>query len=119
MAPVAIENPILNSPFHAPTKHHRFDDEGITDEIVAARRKSAYFVPIAQPRARGARRLFDETPARREENRDINRVRDRVDRWREGGYVDVTHSQISPNSMAIASCELSRLLKCLMGAFGH
>jgi type III restriction enzyme len=37
MAPVVIENPILNSPFDAPAKHFRFDDEGITNEIVDKR----------------------------------------------------------------------------------
>ena len=31
-AQIVIENPILNSPFAAPTRHFRFDDEGITDE---------------------------------------------------------------------------------------
>jgi len=90
MAPPVIENPILNSPFDPPSRHFRFDDEGITNEIVEKRRRSAYFVPIAQPRARGAQRRFEEMPARRQENADINRIRDRVDAWRSGGYVDVT-----------------------------
>ncbi len=31
---IVIENPILNAPFDAPARHFRFDDEGITDEIV-------------------------------------------------------------------------------------
>lgn len=31
---IVIENPILNAPFDAPVRHFRFDDEGITDEIV-------------------------------------------------------------------------------------
>jgi len=31
---IVIENPILNSPYEAPTRHFRFDDEGITDEVV-------------------------------------------------------------------------------------
>lgn len=29
-----IENPILNSPFREPTRHFRFDGEGITNEIL-------------------------------------------------------------------------------------
>jgi hypothetical protein len=37
MPQVVIENPILNSPFEEPTRHFRFSDDGITDEIVAAR----------------------------------------------------------------------------------
>ena len=45
MKQVVIENPILNSPFEEPQKHWRFTDEGITNEIVEARRVSSYFVP--------------------------------------------------------------------------
>jgi type III restriction enzyme len=43
---VVIENPILNSPYKAPTRHWRFNDDGITNEIEDGRRKSAYFMPI-------------------------------------------------------------------------
>jgi type III restriction enzyme len=31
MPPVVLENPVLNSPFAEPTRHFRFDDDGITD----------------------------------------------------------------------------------------
>ena len=37
MSQVVIENPIINSPFEEPTRHFRFTDEGITDEIVDGR----------------------------------------------------------------------------------
>jgi hypothetical protein len=37
---VVIENPIINSPFDEPTRHFRFSDDGITDEIVEGRRTS-------------------------------------------------------------------------------
>jgi type III restriction enzyme len=37
MKQVAIENPVLNSPFEVPKGHFKFDDEGITNEIVEAR----------------------------------------------------------------------------------
>ena len=50
MSQVVIENPIINSPFDEPTRHFRFTDEGITDEIDAGRRISSYFVPIARPK---------------------------------------------------------------------
>jgi type III restriction enzyme len=40
MSRVIIENPILNSPFREPSRHFRFDDEGITNEIVVGRRCS-------------------------------------------------------------------------------
>lgn len=59
IADVIIENPILNSPFREPTRHFKFDDEGITNEIVEGRRISSYFVPIAQPRKKGKQLVFD------------------------------------------------------------
>jgi hypothetical protein len=49
---VVIENPILNSPYAVPTRHWRFNDDGITDEIEEGRRKSAYFMPIPASRRR-------------------------------------------------------------------
>ena len=45
MSQVVIENPIINSPFSEPTRHFRFSDEGITNEIGDGRRASSYFVP--------------------------------------------------------------------------
>ena len=61
MQQVVIENPILNSPFQEPTRHFRFSDEGITNEIVEARRVSSYFIPIAKPKKKGkaAQLAFD------------------------------------------------------------
>ncbi len=49
MRQVVIENPVLNSPYSEPTRHFKFDEEGITNEIVQQRRISAYFVPVARP----------------------------------------------------------------------
>ena len=34
-----IDNPVLNSPFEEPRRHFRCADDGITDEIVAGRRR--------------------------------------------------------------------------------
>ena len=47
---VVIENPVVNSPFTEPRRHFRFDDDGITDELVESRRSSSYFIPIASPK---------------------------------------------------------------------
>src|SRR5437588_1020301 len=91
---VVIENPILNSPYREPTRHFRFDDEGITDEIVEGRRVSSYFMPIPAARRRGGPQtelVFEEwTKDRVEENKFINEVRGRVDRWRQAGRPFVT-----------------------------
>jgi type III restriction enzyme len=90
---VVIENPIINSPFDEPSRHFRFSDEGITDEINQGRRPSSYFVPIAKPKKNGSGQLqFDTewTQDRLEENKLVNAIRQRVGRWRQGGYVGTT-----------------------------
>lgn len=93
MSQVVIENPVINSPFREPTRHFRFTDEGITNEIEIGRRISSYFVPIAQPRKKGSKQLsFDTewTQDRVEENKLVNQIRTRVKFWREGGYLGAT-----------------------------
>ncbi len=50
MRPVTIENPILNSPFEEPSRYFRFDDEGVTNEVLAGRRRSEFSVRV--PRCR-------------------------------------------------------------------
>lgn len=92
MKQVVIENPIINSPFEAPKRHFRFTEEGITNEIVEERRNSSYFIPIPQPKKKGKQLSFETecTEDRVEENKFINRVRERVGQWRQGGYVGIT-----------------------------
>jgi type III restriction enzyme len=93
MRQVIIENPVLNSPFEEPSRHFRFDDEGITNDIVEERRISSYFIPIAQPRKKGSQQLPFDTEwirDRIEENKVVNRIRQRVGLWRKGGYLGVT-----------------------------
>jgi type III restriction enzyme len=92
VAPVTIDNPVLNSPYRPPTRHFRFDDEGITNEIVEGRRLSGYFVPIPAPRKKGAQLSFgtDWTDGRFKETDFINRIRERVGHWRQGGHVGIT-----------------------------
>lgn len=45
MREVVIENPVINSAFSEPRRHFRFDDDGITDEIV-----------VVDPRLHGRRK---------------------------------------------------------------
>ena len=91
-----IENPVINGPFDEPTRHFRFDDDGITDEIVGERRPSGYFVPVpaARNRAEAAEQatldLFDDDRERIELNRFVNDVREHVGRWRDLGHPGVT-----------------------------
>ncbi len=84
-ASVVIENPILNSPFLEPTRHFRFDDDGITSDVIAGRRVSSYFVPIPAAKKKGKSQLaFDTewTRDRIEENVLVNQIRGRVNVWR-------------------------------------
>lgn len=37
-----IKKPILNSPYEAPTRYWKFDDDGITDQVQQGWRPSAY-----------------------------------------------------------------------------
>lgn len=87
-----IENPILNSPYDEPARHWRFDEEGITSTIQESRRRSAYFMPIARPKKKGTQKDFETewTLDRIKETTEVNRIRDRVNAWRTGGYVSVT-----------------------------
>lgn len=94
MPQVVIENPILNSPYKEPSRHFKFSDEGITNDITESRRISSYFIPIAQPKKKGAGKQLalnaGWTQDRIEENEFINRIRERVSIWRRGGYVGIT-----------------------------
>ena len=95
MSQVVIENPIINSPFDEPTRHFKFTDAGITNEMVDGRRISSYFVPIARPKKQNGaaqQALFDTewTQDRIKENKLVNDIRRHVGLWRKGGYVGVT-----------------------------
>ena len=93
MPQVVIENPVLNSPFEEPKRHFKFTEDGITDEIVEERRISQYFVPIPRAKKKSPKQLSFETEwtaDRVEENKDINRIRERVEIWRKGGYQGIT-----------------------------
>jgi type III restriction enzyme len=88
-----IDNPIINSPYRVPEKHFKFDDGGITSDVVAGRRPSQYFVPVPKPRKRGQQMELDFaefTADKIRPNDFVNQVRDRVDVWRKQGYPHVT-----------------------------
>ena len=94
MSQVVIENPIINSPFDEPSRHFKFSDDGITNEIVERRRISSYFLPIAKPKKKLSRGLSSDTEwteDRIEENKLVNDIRHRVGQWRKDGYLGVTH----------------------------
>jgi len=88
----AIDNPILNGPYDAPTRHWRFDDTGILDEVVQGRRPSGYFVPVPQARRQTAQLVIetDWTLDRLTANDLVNQIRARVDFWRRQGRPSLT-----------------------------
>jgi type III restriction enzyme len=93
MQQVVIENPIINSPFAEPKRHFRFTEQGITDEIVEGRRVSSYFIPIPRAKKKNPKQMAFETEwtaDRIEENKLINKIRERVAVWRQGGCVGIT-----------------------------
>lgn len=94
MLPPVISDPILNSPFSEPERHFRFNDEGITGQIADGRRESGYFLPIASPRKKGGQLKFETewTQDRFLSSPRINRIRERVQQWRLGGYVGCTRT---------------------------
>ena len=94
MPDVVIENPILYSPFEEPTRHWKFNDDGITDETQDGRRPSAYFMPIPASRRRHAAQQHMEfaewTQDRIEETRFVNEIRHEVGKWRFKRWPGVT-----------------------------
>lgn len=89
---VVLDNPILNSPFAEPSRHWRFDEDGITDDVVGERRESAYFMPIPAARRRGGQKSFatEWTGDRIHASTFINEVRKRVGLWRADGWPATT-----------------------------
>lgn len=93
MSQVTIENPIINTPFAEPRRHFKFDETGITNEIVEYRRTSSYFIPIAQAQRRNSEQLslIDEwTSERIAENAFINEIRHELQSWRSVGRPFIT-----------------------------
>src|SRR4051794_8318635 len=93
----AIENPILNTPYDAPSRHWRFDDRGvIVPEIVEGRRASESWIPIPRTTKKQPGMAVQEelelghTAERRLRNEQVDHVRFAVDLWRRRGYPDVT-----------------------------
>lgn len=87
-----IDNPIINAPYAEPTRHFAFADDGITDEVVAGRRPSAYFVPIpaSTRRQKQAELPTEWTLDRLKPCDQVNLVRARLDLWRKKGRPHLT-----------------------------
>ena len=98
MNPRFFKQPVLNSPYDAPSRHWRLDGDGQpTHEVVPSRRPADFVTPVPKPRGAGRRGtvvgseqamlVLDEgrglSTADQQYLKDvINRVRDHVTRWR-------------------------------------
>ncbi|MCB0989731.1 MAG: DEAD/DEAH box helicase family protein [Acidimicrobiales bacterium] len=89
-----IENPILNGPYDAPSRHFELGPNGPTGTILDGRRPSESFIPVPAPRKgknKGQQALdLDVSGERREKNDLINEIRYHVGLWRQRGYPGVT-----------------------------
>ena len=91
--PFTIENPIINSPFLIPTHCHTFDNDGFPVGIGDGRRPSSHrtaSTAIAQPR-KTQKPLVSDLPEEERENETVNRIRAKVDVWRDRGYPLLTN----------------------------
>jgi type III restriction enzyme len=90
-------NPIINSPYAEPKRHFESDDRGLTDSIAETRRPSAYYIPV--PKAKTRQQQLDLRTAEgaygselQRENEFVNKLRERVSKWRSEGYPGVTRT---------------------------
>ncbi|MEO8084936.1 MAG: DEAD/DEAH box helicase family protein, partial [Ardenticatenales bacterium] len=103
-----FDHPILNSPYHVPTRYWELDEHGQpTQRIVATRRAASFVTPIPKPRKRKraaeqAEMVFDEghglSTAEQlyDPNPKINEVRRLVETWR--ALPNPTDWQVTPET---------------------
>ena len=74
---------IVNAPYEEPERHWRYDRESRTFSLEAGRRSAGYVVSTPGSKSFDDPGLFVELPL-------VNRIRPRVQAWREAGYPGVT-----------------------------
>ncbi|MDP8206696.1 MAG: DEAD/DEAH box helicase family protein [Candidatus Electryonea clarkiae] len=97
-----IENPIINSPFEEPARHFRFDESGITDDILTGRRNSTYRLPgVPGVKKHGKLTIqeqlgFDDSIMETEqENPFVNELRAYIRQWRRQDYSDPNPTRVT------------------------
>jgi type III restriction enzyme len=93
MADADLTNPILNSPYQAPSKYFEVGSKGPTGKVLDGRRPSESFIPVpGSKKGHAAQETldFDVTGERREENSLINDVRREIELWRAKNWNGVT-----------------------------
>ncbi len=79
----SIDQLIVNAPYEEPERHWRYDRESRTFSLEAGRRPAGYVVATPGSKSFDDPGLFVELPL-------VNRIRPRVQAWREAGYPGVT-----------------------------
>jgi type III restriction enzyme len=96
-ARATIPDPILNSPFEAPQRYWKTNDDGdLYPESVEGRRPSRFFVPVRAPKKRGGSQLslagIVETP---QQSPLVALLRDELVKWRTQDYADKNLTEVS------------------------
>ena len=78
-----IDNLIICNPYEMPSKHWKYDRTKRKFELVSGRRPAGFLIASQDSKS------FDD-PGEFRELELVNRIRDRVDRWRREGYPNVT-----------------------------
>lgn len=96
-AAASLSDPVLNTPYDAPTRHFELDRNGPTGVVIESRRPSEFFVPIPKPKkGRGKQSeaatldFGSLTDERLEKNDKIDQLRDALQDWRRQQYPGVT-----------------------------
>ncbi len=84
------EQPILNSPYFPPTRHHALGDDGrpLEHEPIDGRRKSRYITPVPRSRRQSGKEQAEfgfedpESKSRYNENAIVNEIRNYLESWR-------------------------------------
>jgi len=82
--PNAVDNPIINSPFEAPTSH--WDFSGLTPRRAEGRRPAGYYGTLRTEQAEGPVAQHEFLPINL-----VNEIRPRVDEWRAKRWAGVTN----------------------------
>ena len=83
MPSATIDQLIINSPYQEPSRHWHYDRQKRLFDLVDGRRSAGYVVASSDSQA------FDD-PGMFQEISLVNRIRDRVNAWRNTGYPGVT-----------------------------
>src|SRR5712692_9353081 len=85
--PRSIDQLIVNRPYDEPERHWRYDRESRTFSLVPGRRPAGYVVATPGSKSFDDPGVFVPLPL-------VNRIRPRVEAWREAGYAGVTGTNL-------------------------